>query len=111
MNYRVVLRIKVEEEKWIQVGSNHEIPWEARGLLQVSSGWIVLNQQSLGSASSLIPLLERGALVLTRSPESFLSYEVDCGPGTIRDAIAFYRGLVEDCRAYPYAELYGEIIL
>jgi hypothetical protein len=53
----------------------------------------------------------KGALTLTHSPESFLAYEVDCGPGTIRDAIAFYHGLLEDCRAHPYAELYGRIVL
>ena len=111
MNYRVILRIKVQDGKWTQVGSSHEISWEARGLLQASSGWTVLNQFSPGSASSMTSLFEKGALTLTHSPESFLAYEVDCGPGTIRDAIAFYHGLLEDCRAHPYAELYGRIVL
>lgn len=110
MEYCVVLRIKVQENNWILVGDNHKTLWEIRGLIEETSGWTILNQEKIGSAASLIPLFEKGIWELTKSADSYLSYEVLGGLGTIQDTLKFYRNLLDDCREHPYAELYGEIV-
>lgn len=110
MEYRVVLRVKVRQNNWIPVGDEHRTLWEIRGLIEGSSGWTLLNQETIGLAASLISLFERGILELSNSPDSYLSYEVLGGLGTIQDTLEFYRSLLKDCREHPYAELYGEIV-
>ena len=60
MNYTVLLRLQLQEEKWITMGENHTIPWDMRDLIVASSGWAVLNQESAGQASALVPKLEKG---------------------------------------------------
>ncbi|MCI1966336.1 MAG: hypothetical protein LKJ17_09460 [Oscillospiraceae bacterium] len=109
MQYRVVLRIQVQENHWIKVGDDHKTLWEIRGLIEDTSGWVLLNQEKLGSTESLVPMFEKGILRLQNSPDSYLSYEAIGGMGTIQNTVEFYQNLMKDCREHPYAELYGEI--
>ncbi len=110
MMYRVVLRIKIQEDRWMQIGSGHDILWDVRDLIEASSGWTVLNQDDIGPANSFLSLLERGIWELTKSADAYQDYEVMYGLGTIRDTLAFYRSLLEDCKEHPYTELFGKIV-
>lgn len=109
MIYHISLRIKTPEGNWLTLGEDHKILWDIRDLIAASSGWTVLNQQSVEPADSVIPLLEKGILELTGSENAYDRYEALHGPGTIREALDFYRKLLQDCRDYPFTELYGSI--
>lgn len=109
MIYHVLLRMKTPEGNWLTLGEDHKILWDARELIAASSGWTVLNRQSVTPADSIIPTLEKGILELTEDSGAYSRFEVLHGPGTIRDALDFYRELLQDCRAYPFTELYGYI--
>lgn len=110
MYYHIILRIKLKDDDWMTIGNEHKIPWDTRNLIEASSGWTMLNQQSVGAASAFIPYLEKGILELTNSESDYLDYEVQHGLGTIRDTLEFYKTLLEDCKAHPYSELYGNIV-
>ena len=110
MNYTVLLRLQLQEEKWITMGENHTIPWDMRDLIVASSGWAVLNQESAGQASALVPKLEKGILELTQSPYRYTQYEVSHGIGSIHETLVFYQGLLEDCLSHPFTEIYGNIV-
>ncbi len=110
MDYRVFLRLQLQEGKWITMGDNHIIPWDMRDLIAASSGWSVMNQESSGLASALVPKLEKGIWELTESPNLYYNYEISHGLGTIRETLEFYQNLLQDCREHPFTELYGDIV-
>lgn len=110
MKYRVFLRMQMQEDKWMTMGESHIIPWDIRDLVAESSGWAIMNQQSSGLASALVPELQKGILELTQSPHVYNNFEIAHGLGTIKDVLQFYKELLQDCQRYPYTELYGSII-
>ncbi|MGX8710120.1 hypothetical protein [Clostridium sp. KNHs216] len=110
MKYRVYLCVKMQSDKWVTIGGNHSILWDLRSLIEASSGWTVLNQEDIGPADSFIPRLEKGILELTQHTEAYRNYEVFYGIGTIDNAVAFYTGLLKDCKTHPFTELYGCIV-
>lgn len=107
MDYHVLLQIKIKDDQKIELGEGHHILWDVRDLIYASSGLAILNQQDIGSAKALVPMLQKGILELSQDPSSYAQYEILYGLGTIDDALAFYRSLLTDCIAHPYAELYG----
>lgn len=109
MKYRFYLRLKTHDGDWIKVGKVHEIEWENRDLINASSGWLIINKEKIGTASDLVPKLHRGILELKTTPQSYREYELSHGLGTIKAVLAFYEGLLQDCRQYPYTELCGNI--
>ncbi len=110
MDYRVFLRLKLQDGKWITMGEKHIIPWDMRDLIAASSGWSVMNQESSGLASAIVPKLEKGILELTQSPNVYSQYEILHGLGAIQDALKFYQNLLQDCKEHPFTELYGDIV-
>lgn len=108
MDYCVSFRIKTDG-KWITVGEKHCIPWNMRDLITASSGWTVINDNAVGNADKLAYELQKGILELTNSPGEYLSFEVRHGIGTIGKVLAFYRELLDDCRKYPFTNVYGKI--
>lgn len=110
MNYNVLLRLQLQEGKWITLGENHIISWDSRDLIAASSGWAFINQESAGLASSLVPKLEKGIWELTQSPGLYAEYEISHGMGTIRDTLEFYKNLLQDCKDHPFTELYGNVV-
>lgn len=109
MKYQFYLRLKIQDDQWVKVGENHEILWDNRDLIKASSGWLIVNQASLGSASDIIPKLRKGICELTYSPSNYYSFELDHGLGTIKSVLGFYTDLLADCKQYPYTELCGGI--
>lgn len=110
MNYSVSLRIKVDGNRWMTVGKDHVIPWNVKDLIMASSSWTVINDDTANEAESLIANLQRGILELTNSPDQYIHYEVEHGIGTRRDVLEFYKGLLKDCKEYPYARIYGHVV-
>jgi len=110
MNYRVSLRMQVQENEWVTLGESHMILWNYRDLIAASSGWILMNQVSFGLATALLPELDKGIMELTESKNAYTEYEIHYGPGTICEVLEFYRGLQQDCRGHRYTEVYGSII-
>ncbi len=110
MKYNVFLRMQLQEGQWVTLGDNHTIPWETRDLVAASSGWSIINQESVGLASSLVPKLEKGIWELTQSPDFYSQYEILHGLGTINDTLDFYKDLLQDCKDHPFTELYGNVV-
>ena len=107
MKYRFYLRLNVTDGNWVRVGKIHEIQWDDRDLIKATSGWLIINKEVFGTASDLVPRLHKGILELKNSPDSYREYELSHGLGTIKAVLAFYEGLLQDCRQYPYTELCG----
>ncbi|HEX3018434.1 MAG TPA: hypothetical protein VHP31_11370 [Caproicibacter sp.] len=107
MDYLVMLEVELKDNQKLRLGSGHHILWDIRDLIFASSGLTILNQQDYGLARALIPLLQKGILELSQDSSSYSHYDVLYGLGTVSDALVFYRNLLSDCIAHPYAELYG----
>lgn len=110
MNYCVSLRMQVQEKQWVTLGENHIISWKYRDLITASSGWVLMNQTESGLATALLPKLNKGIIELTESKEKYADYEISYGPGTIREVLAFYKDLQQDCREHRYTEVYGTVV-
>lgn len=107
MKYRFFLRLKIQENQWVLMGDNHIIAWDIRDLIKASSGWFIINKETVGLAFTLVPILQKGILELTQSPQIYANYEILHGLGTIENTLKFYHDLLEDCQQYPYTELCG----
>ena len=107
MDYNVQLRVKMQDNKWITLGDNHNIPWGVRDLVEASSGWSIINCQTAGTASEFIPKLKRGILELSNHPQSYKNYEIEHGFGTIKEVLAFYENFLADCEGHPFTEIFG----
>lgn len=110
MNYLVSLQIQGNNNQNIRLGETHSILWDTRDLIYASSGLAVFNQQDIGPAKAMIPILEKGILELSQNTSSYARYDILFGLGTVKDVLEFYRGLLSDCMAHPYMELYGCIL-
>jgi len=113
MKYRISLKLRIEndsEEKVVQVGESHEFLWDHRDLIKASSGWLIVNQDRLGIAADIVPKLHRGIYELKNSADHYREFELNSGFGTIKNILAFYESLLEDCQQYPYAELHGSVV-
>lgn len=111
MIYSVLLRMQLQEDNWITMGEDHRISWDIRDLIEASSGWSVINDESMGLASSLAPRLEKGIWELTQNPDQYTHYEILHGLGTIRETLSFYQKLLQDCKDHPFTELYGNVVV
>lgn len=109
MKYCFYLRVKLQDDKWVSFGENHEIQWDIRDLIKASSGWLIVNQEKVGMASDLVPRLYRGIIELQDSSDIYREFEMQHGLGTIKNVLSFYEGLLNDCRNYPYTELCGRV--
>ncbi|MEL7654662.1 MAG: hypothetical protein AAGU75_01995 [Bacillota bacterium] len=107
MKYRFYLRLKVQENNWVKVGSDHDINWDNRDLVKASSGWLIVNQEKVGTASDIVPKLHKGILELKNASENYSEYELNHGLGTIKNVLTFYEKLLQDCQQYPFTELCG----
>lgn len=109
MKYSLYLCLHSPDGNTIKIGKTHEISWDTRDLIRESSGWLIMNREHSGEAAELIPKLHKGIFELKNSADSYLSYELSHGFGTIKKITAFYEALLQDCQQYPYAELCGEV--
>lgn len=109
MNYSIELRMELPEKEFVSMGELHTIPWENRDLVEASSGLSFVNGDSVGLASSIVAKLEKGIWELTNCPDCYQQYEVKHGLGTVKEMLAFYRNMLQDCRDHPFASLYGEV--
>lgn len=107
MKYNFFLRLKTNEDEWINMGVNHIISWNVRDLIEASSGWYIYNEDKLGLASDLVPTLQKGIIELNQSSQVYADYEILHGFGTIKSVLKFYKELLYDCQQYPYTEIYG----
>lgn len=107
MKYRLYLRVRMQDDKWVKIGKNHEIQWDNRDLIKASSGWLIINQDKIGMASDFVPKLHRGIMELQNSQDAYREYEMIHGLGTIKSVLSFYEELLSDCQRYPYTELCG----
>jgi hypothetical protein len=110
MDYRILLRMQVQENQWVTLGESHIIRWNYRDLIAASSGWVLMNQISSGLATALLPKLNKGIMELTESKKSYDDFEIQFGPGTINEVLKFYQNLQKDCREHRYTEVYGSIV-
>lgn len=109
MDYHISLRMKLKEDNWVRMGETHVVPWNTRDLIAATSGWSIMNQESAGLASELVPYLEKGIWELANRPEQYIHYEIEHGVGTIKEILKFYTDLLQDCREHPFTELYGAV--
>jgi hypothetical protein len=109
MRYRFYLRLHIPDGSWASVGKDHVIQWDYRDLIKASSGWLIVNQDKVGMASDVITKLQKGIFELKNSPETYQEYELTLGLGTIKNVLAFYEELLQDCQQYPFTELCGSI--
>ena len=109
MKYRFYMRLNIPDGNSVKVGNIHEIQWDTRDLIKASSGWMIVNQEKAADASDLIPKLHKGILELKNSSEAYFKYELNHGFGTIKNTLAFYEDLLQDCKQYPFAELCGTV--
>jgi hypothetical protein len=109
MKYRFYFRLKLQDENWVKIGEDHIIQWDVRDLIKASSGWQIINQEKVGSATDLVSKLRRGIIELREHPDTYLEYERQHGLGTIKNVIAFYESLLNDCQKYPFSELCGGV--
>lgn len=109
MNYQVTLRVPTEKGQWIPVGGKHVVPWDNRDLILASCGWAVLNQDAIESASTFLPILQKGILELTLRRDRYTIFEARHGLGTLKETLEFYQELFGDCKGHPFSQLYGAI--
>jgi hypothetical protein len=109
MKYYFYLRLNMPDGTWTRVGTTHEILWDNRDLIKASSGWLIVNREKAGVASDMIPRLHKGIVELKDSSEVYQKYELSHGLGTIKEITAFFEGLLQDCRQYPFAEVCGSV--
>lgn len=109
MKYRFYFRLKLHDDNWVKIGEDHIIHWDVRDLIKASSGWHIINQEKVSSATDLVPKLRRGIIELKDCSESYLEYERQHGFGTIKSVLAFYESLLSDCQKYPFSELCGGV--
>lgn len=110
MQYQVSLGKKLEDGGRVTFGALHTLPWDLRDLIELSSGWTIVNHQRADFASELVPKLEKGIMELSNRREAYSFFQVKHGMDTIDDTVNFFHGLLGDCKDYPFAELYGEVI-
>lgn len=110
MDYLVSLQMNGTDNQKIEVGEGHHIPWDVRELVYASSGLAIFNDQQIGSASAMVPVLQKGILELSQNSADYSQYDILYGLGTVSDTLEFYSSLLSDCMAHPYAALYGCIV-
>jgi len=110
MQFQILLGKKVENNRWISLGTPHLVPWEMRDLAEASAEWTMINQSRAAAATELIPKLEKGVFNLINSSERYSLFELKHGLGAIETMLKFYSGLLKECREYPFAELCCKVI-
>ncbi|MPM75699.1 hypothetical protein SDC9_122693 [bioreactor metagenome] len=110
MQFQILLGKKMENNRWISLGTPHLVPWEMRDLAEASAGWTMINQSRAAAATELIPKLETGVFNLMNRPECYSLFELKHGIGAIDTMLKFFSGLLKECREYPFAELSCKVI-
>lgn len=111
MNYEISLRMQINEDNWLTMGDSHIIPWDMRDLISASSGLVMMNQATSGTADAIVPKLKKGIFELTEHQDIYRDYEIEHGLGSIKEILELYQHVLQDCQAHPYAEVYGCIVV
>lgn len=109
MQYAIFLCLKMQDNKWLTMGTRHTIPWNTRELIAKSSGWLIMNSENMGKANELIPKLQKGILELTHNSNDYKNHDTPTQTSIIKSTLDFYFNLLKDCQRYPYTEIYGKV--
>ena len=109
MKYSIFLRLKMQDNKWLTMGARHTIPWDTRELIAKSSGWLIMNSETMGKANELIPKLQKGILELSQNPNNYKNHDTPTETSIVEGTLDFYYQLLKDCQRYPYTDIYGKV--
>ena len=97
MSYDISFKVKVEGvDAYVPVGAcDANITWNARKIIEKSTGLEWKNCQNNGLCVDVIPKIEAGLRRLEQNPGSFKKYEAPNGWGTVEGTIQFFRRIIE----------------
>lgn len=91
MSYNISFKVKVEGvDAYVPVGTcGANITWNAREIIEKSTGLEWKNCQNNGLCVDVIPKIEAGLRKLEQSPDKFEEYEASNGWGTVKGTAQF----------------------
>ena len=102
MSYDIDFRVKVEGvDEYVTVGDcDANITWNARKIIELSTGLPWLNEANNGYCKDIIPRIEQGLDELQRNPEKYKPCEAPNGWGTVEGTINFYKMILKAWRDF-----------
>lgn len=97
MSYDISFKVKVEGvDAWAEVGDcDANITWNARKIIELSTGLPWLNEANNGLCKDVIPQIEKGLHELLERPSKYFKYEAPNGWGTVCGTIRFFERILE----------------
>ena len=110
MSYNISFKVKAEGvDAYIPVGScNANITWNARKIIEESTGLEWKNCQNNGLCVDVIPKIEAGLRRLEQKPAKYRAYEAANGWGTVAGTIQFFRNILNDWN--DFQQWYEELV-
>lgn len=98
MSYNISFKVKVERvDAYVPVGTcGANITWNARKIIEKSTGLEWKNCQSNGLCVDVVPKIEAGLRKLEQSPDKFEEYEASNGWGSVKGTAQFFRNILND---------------
>lgn len=108
MSYDITFKVKVEGvDAYVPVGDCYaNITWNARKIIELSTGLPWINEANNGLVKDVIPSIEKGWRKLTMNPEKYKPYESPNGWGTVKGTINFFETILNDWERFR--EEYGD---
>lgn len=98
MSYDISFRVKVEGvDAYADVGDcGANITWNAREIIQASTGLPWLNEQNNGLCTEVIPKIVKGYNELYFHTGEYWHYESTSGWGTVESTRQFFKQIMDD---------------
>lgn len=102
MSYDISFRVKVDGvDAWVDVGEcNANITWNARKIIELSTGLPWENEANNGLVKDVIPRIEKGLHELVNYPYKYKPHESSNGWGTVEGTIHFFDQILKDWREF-----------
>lgn len=97
MSYDISFKVKVDGiDRYVEACEcDANITWNARKIIELSTGLPWLNEKNNGYCKDVIPHIEKGLSELMNHPEKYRPYEAENGWGTVRGTICFYERILD----------------
>ena len=102
MSYDISFKVKVEGvDAYVRVGNcNANITWNARKIIELSTGLPWENEANNGLCLDVIPKIQHGLTELETNREKYLRYEAKNGWGTVNGTISFFERILDDWASF-----------
>lgn len=96
MSYDIRFKVKVEGiDRYVNIGCDANITWNARKIIEESTGLEWNNEANNGLCTEAIPKIAVGFCELVNSPEKYKQYEAKNGWGTVEGTKYFFKQILE----------------